>query len=91
MGRKTNRTKRQAVQEQAELQKAYRLTFPGDSTAAQTVLLDLAHFCKANETTFHPDARVQAHLEGRREVWLRLQKILKLTPEQYIEMIAGGL
>ena len=58
---------------------AYVRTFNGP--VAERVLADLARFCRASETAFHPDARVHAVLEGRREVWLRIQKYLRLTPE----------
>lgn len=46
------------------------------------VLEDLAKFCRANETAFHPDPRVHAALEGRREVFLRIARHLQLTDEQ---------
>ena len=48
----------------------------------QEVLQDLAKFCRAHETTFHVDARAHAVAEGRREVWLRLQRHLQLTDDQ---------
>lgn len=60
---------------------AYRLTF-GNSPNSQWVLADLAVFCRATESTFSPDARLHAVLEGRREVWLRIQQHLNLTPAQ---------
>lgn len=46
------------------------------------VLQDLARFCRANETTFHKDPRAHAVAEGRREVWLRIQRNLQLSDEQ---------
>lgn len=46
------------------------------------VLVDLAKFCRANETTFHPDPRVHAALEGRREVWLRIRAHLDLSDQE---------
>lgn len=46
------------------------------------VLADLARFCRANESTFHVDPRAHAVAEGRREVWLRIQKHLQLSDEQ---------
>lgn len=58
----------------------YVKTFEGPY--AQEVLADLARFCRANKTTFHTDARAHAVLEGRREVWLRIQEYLNLSPEQ---------
>lgn len=50
--------------------------------ASQTALADLAVFCRANESCFNPDPRVHAALEGRREVWLRIQQHIQLSPEQ---------
>lgn len=55
----------------------YARTFSGP--VPERVLADLAKFCRAGESTFHPDPRVHAVLEGRREVWLRIQKYLRLT------------
>jgi hypothetical protein len=48
----------------------------------QEVLADLAKFCRAHETCFHPDARAHAVAEGRREVFLRIQRHLNLSDEQ---------
>lgn len=58
----------------------YRQVFKGEQAAV--VLADLAKFCRANDTTFHPDPRVHGLLEGRREVWLRLVQHLRLSPDQ---------
>lgn len=33
----------------------------------------LMTFCRANESCFHPDPRLHAVAEGRREVWLLFQ------------------
>lgn len=63
-------------------QTAYRAVFPMDAPQVEKVLKDLAAFCRANQTTFNPDPRANAVLEGRREVWLRIQHHLKLTQEQ---------
>lgn len=63
-------------------QRAYQLTFNPEGREQKQVLEDLAQFCRANETAFHPDPRMHAVLEGRREVWLRIQKYLNLSPEQ---------
>lgn len=46
------------------------------------VLADLAKFCRAHESTFHADPRAHAVAEGRREVFLRIQKHLQLTDDQ---------
>ena len=57
--------------------------------AGQNVLADLAQFCRANETCFHDDPRRHAVLEGRREVWLRIQQHLNLSSEQLMALYAG--
>lgn len=57
-------------------QTAYQVVFRGPQ--AEEVLADLAKFCRANDSTFHPDPRMAAQLDGRREVWLRIQHHLKL-------------
>ena len=59
---------------------AYVRTFM--NPPGQEVLEDLAKFCRAAETCFNPDPRIHAVLEGRREVWLRIQRHLQLTDEQ---------
>lgn len=65
----------------------YQLTFT--SPAGQGVLYDLAKFCRADENTYNPDPRLSDILVGRREVWLRIQKHLNLTPDQLYEIYAG--
>lgn len=49
---------------------------------------DLAKFCRANKTCWDDDARMHAMLEGRREVWLRIQQHLELTPEELLALYA---
>lgn len=58
----------------------YRVVF--DNPPGLEVLADLAKFCRAHETTFHADPRIHAVLEGRREVWIRLQNHLRLTEDE---------
>lgn len=67
---------------------AYNLTF--GTVAAGEVLIDLARFCRANETCFHEDARLHAVAEGRREVWLRIQQHLHLTSAQLAQLYSGA-
>lgn len=62
--------------------KAYQRTFNQECIDAKAVLADLAKFCRAQETTFDADPRIHALLEGRKEVWLRIQHHLNLTDEQ---------
>lgn len=53
------------------------------SAACAIVLADLAKFCHAQDTTHVVgDAHGSAQLEGRRQVWLRIQSYLGLTDEQ---------
>lgn len=63
----------------AERRTDYVRTF--DTPAGKKVLEDLAKFCRAHESTFHPDPRIHAALEGRREVFLRIQQHLQLSDE----------
>lgn len=67
---------------------AYRATFKGP--LAEVVLKDLARFCRAHSSTMHVDPRAHALAEGRREVWLRLQNHLQLTPDQLWELYQGA-
>lgn len=60
-------------------QTAYHAVFR--SAQGERVLADLAKFCRAHETTFHADPRLAAQLDGRREVWLRIQHHLKLNQD----------
>lgn len=57
----------------------------------EEVLSDLAKFCRANESTFHSDARAHAVAEGRREVWLRIQRHLNLTDEQLWKLYGASV
>ena len=57
--------------------------------AGQAVLRDIGLFCRAQQTCFHPDPRMHALLEGRREVWLRIQAHLNLSEAQLAELFSG--
>lgn len=59
---------------------SYRLTFSG--APGKRVLKDLANFCRANESTFHVDPRLEGIMQGRREVWLRIAAHLNMTDEE---------
>ena len=61
-------------------------TEDGLTVDAQRVLTDLKHFCRASESTFDPDARVHALLEGRREVLLKIQHYLGLTDTDLMKL-----
>lgn len=68
---------------------AYVRTFL-NNVFGQEVLTDLAKFCRANQSTFHPDARAHAVAEGRREVWLRIQQHLQLTDDELWAIYGGN-
>lgn len=71
----------------AERRTDYVRTF--DTPHGAKVLADLAKFCRASESTFHPDARVHAVAEGRREVWLRIQQHLNLSDQDLWRALGG--
>lgn len=58
---------------------AYRSVFSGPD--GEIVLADLMAFCRARASTFHPDARLAAALDGRREVFLRIQEYTQLSDD----------
>lgn len=68
---------------------AYLQVFKKDDKFAEEVLADLATFCRANRSTFLPNERAHALLEGRREVWLRIQEHLKLSDDDLWKLING--
>lgn len=68
----------------------YIRVFDFENSNAQAVLQDLAKFCRASESTFHPDPRIEGRLDGRREVWLRIQHHLQLTPDQLWKLYSGS-
>ena len=70
--------------------RAYQLTFQLNQPANVAVLEDLAKFCRAHESTFHPDARIAANLDGRREVFLRIANHMGLTTEELVILYAGN-
>lgn len=65
---------------------AYNQVFSRENKFTSQVLSDLAKFCRAHDTTFSADPRMHAVLEGRREVWLRIQEYLKLDLEEIYKL-----
>jgi len=65
----------------------YVMTF--NSQPGRIVLADLAKFCLAAESTFHDNERVAAKLDGRREVFLRIQHHLSMPPEELWALYDG--
>jgi hypothetical protein len=69
-------------------QQAYRSVFSGPEGAI--VLADLVTFCRARTSTMHPDPRAAAQLDGRREVFLRIQEHTQLTEDDLWALKEGG-
>ena len=70
---------------------AYQRTFALNQPANVEVLDDLARFCRANQTCVVPgDRDASLILEGRREVWLRIQQHLHLSEEQLMQLYSGN-
>lgn len=53
---------------------------------ASLTLNSLREFCYADKSTFHLDARAHALAEGRREVWLEIQRTLTLDDETLLRL-----
>lgn len=64
----------------SERKKAYTSIF--NNVNAADVLADLDEFCRMDESTFNPDPRIHALLEGRREVALRIRHYLTRTEDE---------
>jgi hypothetical protein len=65
---------------------AYQMVFDKQNKFTEVVLKDLARFCRAHDTTFDKDPRRHAALEGRREVFLRIQEYLQLTEDEILNI-----
>lgn len=78
------REKAQSALKQRQL--AYQRVFLGHGGDTNKVLDDLAKFCRANESTFHIEHSASDRLDGRREVWLRIQQHLRLNDESLWEL-----
>jgi hypothetical protein len=63
-----------------QMQECYRATFLGKD--GQVVLQDLMGKCFANQTTAVANERQSMLNEGHRQVWLHINTMLNLTPEQ---------
>lgn len=70
--------------------RAYQLTFNTQQPADMETLADLSRFCRANESCVIPGDRDRSLvLEGRREVWLRIQQHLQLPVETLYQLYGG--
>lgn len=77
-------TPEEAVRVFTDCKRAYQLAF--GTSAGEAVLRDLAPFCRAKETCMVPGkADLTNVLEGRREVFLRIQDYLELSVDELIK------
>lgn len=63
--------------------RSYQLTFNRARSGTPIVLMDLARFCHA----YAPCSNDRE--QGRRDVWLHIQKHLRLSDEEYVVLMAG--
>lgn len=66
---------------------AYQSIFNGPK--GEIVLSDLARFCRACESTAHNDPHMSARLDGRREVFLRIQQHTQLSQDDLWKLLGG--
>lgn len=65
---------------------SFRLCF--GSPAGRQVLADIRPFCCASSTTATSNDPIQMALrEGRRQVWLRIERAMNLTPEEQLAIM----
>lgn len=87
MKKRVIRTERETLEFLKQRRAAYQQVF--GTPAGQMVLEDLAVFCRAGSSCFHADPRIHAALEGRREVWLRIDDHINLTSGELYDLFAG--
>lgn len=88
MSEKSNENRLRAEEFIFKRQRNYQSVFDKESPTAKEVLDDLAKFCRADMSTFDPDPRIHAVLEGRREVWLRIKDHIDLGSKELFEKYA---
>jgi len=66
------------------LRRAIQTTFDGEKSAE--VLVHLAEFCGAMKSNYRENPHEMAYMEGRRSVWLEIQKNLNLTEEDLFNL-----
>lgn len=70
-----------------ELKQLYQRTF--GSPAGAAVLVNLMGALFADSSTWDADQRQHAYNEGRRSVWLHINKMLEYTPAEIANMYRG--
>lgn len=71
-------------------QRAYQKTFNAKDAATKAILEDLKIFCRAEVSCFDADPRIHAVLEGRREVFLRIEQHLKYDLDRLFALYNEG-
>lgn len=61
-------------------QRGYITTFR--NPVGEVVLADLARFCRAHESTYNVNERLEGIMQGRRDVWLRIAQHLNLSSDE---------
>ena len=61
-------------------QRAYITTFR--NPVGEMVLKDLSKFCRAHESTYNVNERLEGIMQGRRDVWLRIAQHLNLSSDE---------
>lgn len=87
---KSRVSKEEQMQILRDRKTAYCQIFSTGDIAVTAVMRDLQQFCRAKTSTFHIDQRAHALLEGRREVWLRIDDYLTLTVDELYAKYAEG-
>ena len=85
-----NLTPKQKILDFLRFRKACYINVFAKNLASETVLTDLATFCRAGTSTFDKDPRLDARLQGRKEVWLRIAQHLGYTEEELYRVFALG-
>lgn len=74
----------------SEWKTAYMLAF--SDSLGKPAFADLAQFCRAHQTCVVPGDRDQSYvMEGRRQVFLRIQNFLERTPEELVALYTKPL
>lgn len=77
-------TPEEALQVFTDVKRAYTTAFA--APAGPAITMDLKTFCRADETCVVPGDRDRTYvLEGRREVWLRVNDFLTLSAEDLMK------
>jgi len=73
------------IEQLRQLKAAYQVAL--SAASGELLLRDLRKFCRADASCFDADPRVHAVIEGRREVWLRINDFLTLSPEELASFV----